>query len=62
MTAPASPQPRCPECCTHGVPLTRDCGACEDHENGYLDWINDDEPQWLCPHGIGVAVGGFGAS
>lgn len=49
--------PRCPSCCDHGVPLTRNCGSCEDTEDGYLDVLSDDEPQWLCPHGVGVEPG-----
>lgn len=51
--------PRCPLCCEHGVPLSRPwCSYCEDRDGGYLDAIADDEPMWLCPHGVGVEPGG----
>jgi hypothetical protein len=53
----AKKAPRCALCCDHGVPLTRNCGSCEDVEGGYLDVISEDEPMWDCPHGIGVAPG-----
>lgn len=50
--------PRCNHCCSHGVPLIHWCGWCEDIEQGMDDCIiPEDEPQWLCPHGIGVAIG-----
>lgn len=54
--AEASGCERCPLCCEHGIPLTRNCGCCEDTNDGYLDVIRDDEPMWLCPHGIGTEV------
>jgi hypothetical protein len=48
------PPPRCPSCCRHGVPLTAIfCAWCEDADDGYDDGPFMDEPQWLCPHGIG---------
>ena len=59
LLAGSCKQPRCPLCCVHGVPLARDCTSCEDTDGGYLDWINDDEPQWPCPHGVGREVGRF---
>lgn len=60
----AQPEPRCPKCCTHGLPYSAEdqktygtssgwCGWCGDVADGYADPIPDDEPQWLCPHGIG---------
>ncbi|HEX3957772.1 MAG TPA: hypothetical protein VHZ03_14235 [Trebonia sp.] len=49
--------PRCPECCQHGILLTRPCGWCEndyDPDHAADAWIPDDQPMWKCPHGIGV--------
>ena len=47
--------PRCPLCCVHGRPYATAgwCGWCEDTDGGYADRFDDDEPMWLCPHGIG---------
>jgi hypothetical protein len=59
----ALPAPRCPKCCRHGLPFSAEdqklygtsgwCGWCEDVRDGYDDGPYIDEPQWLCPHGIG---------
>lgn len=48
------PAPRCPECCEHGIPLKWACWWCEGDLADYLGPA-EDEPQWLCPHGIGEA-------
>jgi len=66
MTTDAG-KPRCPRCCTHGLPYSAEdmkkygtsgwCGWCEDEEV-YGPMIPDDEPQWLCPHGVGEQPGG----
>ena len=62
MTAPAPltrEALRCKLCCSHGVPLSRWCGWCEDIQTGYgADCIiPGSEPMWLCEHGIGVEPG-----
>jgi hypothetical protein len=52
--------PRCPLCCEHGIPLTRNCGWCQnDYDPDRLAdvWIADGEPMWLCPHGVGAEPG-----
>jgi hypothetical protein len=49
--------PRCPLCCEHGILLVRNCGWCEnDYDPDHLAdaWLPEEEPMWLCPHGIGV--------
>lgn len=60
---PPEDPPRCPDCCVHGLPFSAAdqkrfgtsgwCGWCEDVLDGYDDGPFMDEPQWLCPHGIG---------
>jgi hypothetical protein len=50
--------PRCVKCCAHGVLLAAWCGWCDDMMCGEFDCVVGwDEPQWLCPHGIGTPFG-----
>ena len=54
----AEQPPRCPECCAHGIPYNRNCGWCQDWEDGVDYGVPAaDEPMWLCPHGVGVEIG-----
>lgn len=52
--------PRCPLCCGHGRLLTANCGWCSnDYDPDHLADVSiaEDEPMWLCSHGIGVERG-----
>lgn len=53
---------RCHRCCEHGIPWkgAEACLWCEDVALGWDAPIAPQDPQWLCPHGVGhdYALGG----